>query len=146
MIQAEVVQINLPPTRGNIKLDVPLVQGRVMPLAEAAWQHVLSERQVIATGHLRQAGCLQFEAMDGHTGKTSWYNAHMYEDSKFAPWTCSSCGKKNWQQRVTCRDCGLTAGYAVTRCRAFCIYVASIRLKIPTCLHSPQFPVSAMID
>ena len=108
MIQAAVVvQIDPPPIGGNI---MPLVEGRVMPDADARWQHVKSKRMVISTGRLRLAPFgdenLQFEAVDGDTGKKSWYNVHMYEDMKFAPWRCS-CGKDNWQQRVTCRGCGL---------------------------------------
>ena len=96
MIQAAVVvKIDPPPIGGNI---MPLVEGRVMPDADAAWQHVQSKRMVISTGRLRLAEFgdknLQFEAVDGDTGKKSWYNVHKYEDIKVAPWRCS-CGKDN---------------------------------------------------
>ena len=106
--KAVVVQIDPPPIGGN---TIPgVVEGRLMPDADAELRHVWSGRKVLATGHLREADFgdknLQFEAVDAETGKKSWYNAHKYVDIKDAPWRCS-CGKENWQQRVICRGCRL---------------------------------------
>ena len=115
--KAVVVQIDPPPIGGN---TIPgVVEGRVMPDADAELQHVESKRKVLPTGQLRVAEFgdnLQFRAVDAKTRKESWYYVHKYQDIKVAPWRCS-CGKDNWQERVRCRDCGLARQNCLQRQR-----------------------------